>query len=211
MRIITYHCTVTGCSLGEMSKQLIPVGTWTQIPRSDSKNQVSHRICQCSSSGKLDRCRDTFGLALSSCWVQSSIVPHRTTFYMQCNQCHCFEGEITCSRKSCADDLRLPLIPCDCAYQYVPVCRLGATYASKCLAGCSPQSSNNDIDYNSCSARDPCAMNPCGKGEICTRRTRVCLSHIHKPCEQFECVPNKCDRRGDFKGKLFKLEKKKLL
>ncbi|XP_058809522.1 reversion-inducing cysteine-rich protein with Kazal motifs [Phymastichus coffea] len=192
-----YRC-LPGCNLGEMSKQLIPVGAWTQIPRSDSKNQVSHRICQCSASGKLDKCRDLFGMTSNSCWVQSSVVPHRATFYMQCNQCRCFAGEITCSRKSCAE-IRLPSIPCDCSYQYVPVCGMGATYASKCLAGCS-KLTGNDVEYNSCSSKDPCRSNPCAEGETCVRRPRVCLAHIHKPCEQFECVPKKCDRRADLKG-----------
>ncbi|KAL7299960.1 hypothetical protein TKK_0007276 [Trichogramma kaykai] len=205
-----FRCTA-GCSLGEMSKQLVAAGSWVQIPRYEHPS--CYRLCHCSTTGKLERCRDlacsTSGLALvqpssmasgggSSCWVQGSFVAHRSTFYLDCKPCHCLEGEVTCSRKGCSE-LRThqPKLPCDCPNHYVPVCgRLGLTYSSACLAKCSGLLAN-EVEYNSCSAREPCAANPCRAGEICLRRPRVCLAPIHKPCDQFECVPSlkMCEQR----------------
>lgn len=182
-----------------MSKQLIPVGSWAQIPRSEK--QGCYRICQCTSKGTLENCRELNCLVENTCWLQRRVIPHRSNFYLECNPCHCFEGEITCSRKNCGD-LKVPSLPCDCPNHYVPVCgRLGVTYASACLAKCIGLNPN-EVEYNSCSSKDPCASRPCGNGERCVKRTRVCLSQIHKPCKQFECVPVKCDHREDSTGML---------
>ena len=182
-----------------MSRQLIPVNTWAQIPRYD--RQGCYRVCRCSISGTLEHCHELNCPAANTCWVQNSFVAHRSSFYLECNQCRCFEGEVTCSRRSCAES-RIASLPCDCPNHYVPVCgRLGVTYASVCLAKCSGLLPN-EVEYGSCSSKDPCAGRPCGSDERCLKRPRVCLSLIHKPCEQYECVPFKCDHREDSKGKL---------
>lgn len=191
----SFQC-LPGCLLGEMSKQLIPLDSWAQIPRFDQ--QTCHKICQCTING-LEKCRDLNCLSFNACWIQSRFVAHRTSFYLECNPCNCFEGEVTCSRKSCGE-IRIPTLPCDCPMHYVPVCgRLGVTYASACLAKCSGLAPN-EVEYNSCSSNDPCDPNPCGNSERCIRKARVCLSPIHKPCSQFECLPLDCHLRLDSQG-----------
>ncbi|XP_014212705.1 reversion-inducing cysteine-rich protein with Kazal motifs-like [Copidosoma floridanum] len=194
-----------GCPLGEMSKQLIPVGAWAQIPRAE--HQGCYRICQCSNHGSLEKCRDLNCPAATTCWVQNSFVAHRTSFYLECKPCRCFEGEVTCSRKSCAE-VRYSTLPCDCPSHYVPVCgRLGVTYASACLAKCAGLLVG-ELEYNSCSKRrghvcgtskasDPGSCKP---NETCFARPKVCLSPIHKPCEQHECIRLPCDPRSDKRG-----------
>ena len=185
-----------------MSRQLVPVTTWIQIPREDDQRLGSlagcHRICQCTTKG-LDKCRDLNCFNSDSCWVQDRFVAHRSAFYLGCNPCHCFEGEVTCSRKTCGE-IRPPSLPCDCPLHYVPVCgRLGVTYASACLAKCAGMSAN-EMEFGSCSAKDPCASNPCPRAEKCLKRPRVCLSPVQKPCKQYQCVPIDCDIRQDKLG-----------
>ncbi|XP_034191799.1 reversion-inducing-cysteine-rich protein with kazal motifs isoform X1 [Osmia lignaria lignaria] len=191
----SYRC-LPACSLGEMSKQLVPVGSWLQIPRFDQQGCL--RICQCTSHG-LDKCRTLNCFKFNSCWVHDRYIAHKANFYLECNPCHCFEGEFTCSKKNCAE-IRVPSLPCDCPAHYVPVCgRLGFTFASACLAKCAEMSAN-EVEFGRCSSRDPCASNPCDTSETCVRRNRVCLSGLHKPCRQYECVPLDCDPRDENTG-----------
>ncbi|XP_043599911.1 reversion-inducing cysteine-rich protein with Kazal motifs [Bombus pyrosoma] len=190
-----YRC-LPACSLGEMSKQLVPVGSWVQIPRYDQQGCL--RICQCTVHG-LEKCRTLNCYKFNSCWVHDRFVAHKANFYLECNPCHCFEGEFTCSKKNCGE-IRVPSLPCDCPAHYVPVCgRLGFTFASGCLAKCSEMSAN-EVEFGSCSSRDPCASNPCDSTEKCVPRTRVCLSRLQKSCRQYECVPLDCDPRDEANG-----------
>ncbi|XP_016841804.1 reversion-inducing cysteine-rich protein with Kazal motifs [Nasonia vitripennis] len=204
-----YRC-VPGCTLGAMSNQLIPLGSWAQlsVPKHQKQEQqLCQSICQCvisddpgASGPRLERCSEPSNcrVAESGCSLQtlnSMIVAHDFDFYLECNSCHCYDGEITCSRRSCAEPGAASL-PCNCPQHYVPVCsRLGVTYASACLAKCSGLLAN-EVEYNSCSARDPCAARPCGPGYTCLPRPRICLTAPnHRPCEQFECVrlsPSSC-------------------
>ncbi|XP_054015810.1 reversion-inducing cysteine-rich protein with Kazal motifs [Hylaeus anthracinus] len=189
-----YRC-VPGCSLGEMSKQLVPMGSWVQIPRFDQQGCL--RICQCTTRGMVN-CKTLNCFKFHSCWVHDRFIAHKANFYLECNPCHCFEGEFTCSKRSCGE-VRALSLPCDCPAHYVPVCgRLGFTFASGCLAKCA-DFSPNEVEFGSCSSRDPCASNPCDSTEKCVRRTRVCLSRLHKPCRQYECVSLDCDPR-EFSG-----------
>ncbi|CAD6232572.1 GSCOCG00006956001-RA-CDS [Cotesia congregata] len=186
-----YKC-LPSCTLGEMSRLLVPLNTWVQIPRTDQ--QGCHHVCQCTANG-LEKCKTLNCYNPNSCWVQDRFVAHRTNFYLDCNPCHCFEGEVTCSRKTCSE-VRVPSLPCDCPAHYVPVCsRFGVTYASACLAKCTGLSAT-EIQFGSCSSVDPCQPNPCNPNERCLRKPRVCLSPIHKPCRQYECVPLDCDLRN---------------
>lgn len=190
-----YRC-LPACSLGEMSKQLVPVGSWVQIPRYDQQGCL--RICQCTVHG-LEKCRTLNCYKFNSCWVHDRFVAHKANFYLECNPCHCFEGEFTCSKKNCGE-IRVPSLPCDCPAHYVPVCgRLGFTFASGCLAKCSEMSAN-EVEFGSCSSRDPCASDPCDSTEKCVPRTRVCLSRLQKSCRQYECVPLDCDPRDEANG-----------
>lgn len=174
-----------------MSKLSVPLNTWVQIPRVDQIGCL--RICQCTLNG-LEKCRTLNCFNYNSCWVQDRFVEHRANFYLECNPCHCFEGEVTCSRRSCGE-YRSPSLPCDCPSHYVPVCgRMGVTYASACLAKCSGLTAN-DVEFGSCSLKDPCKPNPCGIKEKCLRRSRVCLSPIYKPCKQYECIAENCDKK----------------
>lgn len=190
-----YRC-LPACSLGEMSKQLVPAGSWIQIPRIDQHGCLN--ICQCTTRG-LEKCRILNCFIFKSCWVHDRFVAHKANFYLECNPCHCFEGEFTCSKRSCGEP-RAPSLPCDCSAHYVPVCsRLGLTFASACLAKCA-EVSTTEIEFGSCSSRDPCVSNPCGSAEKCVRRPRVCLSRLHKPCRQYECVPMDCNPRDESNG-----------
>ncbi|XP_063985142.1 reversion-inducing cysteine-rich protein with Kazal motifs [Diachasmimorpha longicaudata] len=183
-----YQCH-PGCSLGEMSHLQVPLNSWVQIPREDQTG--CFRICQCTLNG-IEKCRNLNCLPVNSCFIQNRYIPHRTKFYLECKPCLCFEGEITCSRRPCGDQ-RLPSLPCDCLAHYVPVCgRSGVTLASSCIAKCRGLE-KDDFEFGSCSSRDPCVGNPCGSGERCVRRARVCLAPIYKPCKQYECVPANCE------------------
>lgn len=188
----TYQC-LRACSLGEMSKQLIPVRSWVQIPLIDQMSEAIDclKICQCTMHG-LEKCRTLNCFGFKSCWVHDRFIKHKSNFYLECNPCHCFEGEFHCSRRSC-DEPHVPSLPCDCPAHYVPVCsRLGFTFASACLAKCA-EFSATEVEFGSCSSRDPCASNPCDNGEKCVRRPKVCLSGLHKPCRQYECVSIDCN------------------
>lgn len=180
----------------------LPLSSPMQVPREDDQRLGSlagcHRICQCTSRG-LEKCRDLNCFNSDSCWVQDRFVAHRSAFYLGCNPCHCFEGEVTCSRKTCGE-IKPPSLPCDCPLHYVPVCgRLGVTFASACLAKCAGMSVN-EVEFGNCTSKDPCASSPCHRTEKCLPRRRVCLSPVQKPCKQHQCVPLDCDPRQDSDG-----------
>jgi len=66
---------------------------------------------------------------------------HGTWFYIDCNICSCYAGEITCRKKQCEVtslgvlDSAYTSLPCNCLPHHVPVCgRNGNTYPSSCLA-----------------------------------------------------------------------------
>ncbi|KAF7997589.1 hypothetical protein HCN44_006160 [Aphidius gifuensis] len=190
-----YSC-VPSCSLGKMSKLSVPIKTWIQVPRIDQFGCL--RICQCTLKG-LEKCQTLNCYNQNSCWVQDRFVAHRTNFYLDCQSCHCFEGEITCSKKNCLE-LKNSGLPCACSSYYKPVCgRTGITYASACLAKCSGLT-QDDITLGSCSSKDPCKPNPCNNRERCFKKTRVCLSSIYKPCKQFECIPENCKHKEIYSG-----------
>lgn len=179
------HSCVKACTLGSMSKQAVPVGSWIQLPGREQKS--CNRICQCTSKG-FEKCRTLMCFNLNVCFVHDRIITNRSYFYLDCNYCHCYDSEVTCSRRSCGE-LRAASLPCDCPAHYVPVCsRMGVTFASACLAKCAGLSTT-DIEFGSCSSKNFCARqeNPCGKNS-CVPKSRVCLTSIYKPCPQFECV-----------------------
>ncbi|XP_014598838.1 PREDICTED: reversion-inducing cysteine-rich protein with Kazal motifs isoform X1 [Polistes canadensis] len=191
----THRC-VPGCTLGEISKQVVPLFSWVQIPRYDQHGCL--RICQCTLQG-LEKCKTLNCINFEFCWVQDRFIPPRLNFYLECNLCRCFEGEVTCSRKSCTE-IKIPSLPCDCPAHYVPVCgKSGYTFASACLAKCAGFTAN-EVDFGRCSSRDPCSPNPCNVTDKCVRRRRVCLTSIHKFCKQYECVPIDCNPREETSG-----------
>lgn len=176
------------CPVGEMSNQLITVGSWMQIPRFE--RQGCYKICQCTLDG-IEKCKVLNCFTFKSCWVQDRFISHNTEFFLECNKCRCFMGELTCFRKNCGEN-RTPALPCDCPTHYVPTCsRLGITYASSCLAKCAGFMSD-EVEFGSCSSKDHCLLNPCNDHEKCIQKSRVCLSSIYKPCRQYECISLNC-------------------
>ena len=182
-----YRCR-PACTLGKMSKQLIAVGSWVQIPR--YKQQGCNKVCQCTVKG-IEKCKILSCFAFKSCWIQDRLISHNTIFFLECKTCRCFMGELTCFKKHCGVN-RKPVLPCNCPAHYFPVCsRLGVTYASPCLAKCA-RFMNNEIEFGSCRSVDPCITNPCNNLEKCIQKFQICLSSIHKPCRQYECLPLNC-------------------
>ncbi|XP_043478474.1 reversion-inducing cysteine-rich protein with Kazal motifs [Leptopilina heterotoma] len=185
--ISTFSCQ-PACNLGEMSKQLVAVGSWIQIPRFE--RQGCYKICQCTLNG-VEKCKILNCFSFKSCWVQDRFISHNTEFFLECNRCRCFMGELTCFRNNCGEN-RSPTLPCDCPTHYVPTCsRLGITYASSCLAKCAGFI-GDEIEFGSCSSKNHCISNPCNDNEICIAKSRVCLSSIYKPCRQYECISSNC-------------------
>ncbi|XP_051153555.1 reversion-inducing cysteine-rich protein with Kazal motifs [Leptopilina boulardi] len=181
------------CTLGEMSKQLVTLGSWIQIPRFE--RQGCYKICQCTLNG-IEKCKILNCFTFKSCWVQDRFISHNTAFFLECNKCRCFMGELQCFRKNCVDN-RTPALPCDCPTHYIPTCsRLGITYASSCLAKCAGFMSD-EIEFGSCSSKDHCMSNPCNSNEKCIRKSRICLSSIYKPCRQYECVSMNCNENNE--------------
>lgn len=191
-----YECK-SACTLGEMSRQQVPLGSWIQIPRSGK--QSCWEICQCTARG-FEKCRELNCMGYNSCYYQDRLISHRSTFYLSCNPCVCLEGELTCSKYSNCGELRIPSLPCECAAHYVPVCgRTGVTHASACLARCAGLQPH-EIEFGRCTSKDACKENPCGENERCVPKPRICLAPSYKPCKQYECVPRNCNLRDNSTG-----------
>ncbi|XP_054265987.1 reversion-inducing cysteine-rich protein with Kazal motifs [Macrosteles quadrilineatus] len=185
-----YTCA-QGCKLGEVSNSLVPVGTYVRIP---SGSNGCLKICQCSSDGSIDNCQPVPCFPLEACWISGNRQEHGTSFYIECNFCSCYAGEITCTKRQCEmshvglRDVAFTSLPCNCPPHHVPVCgRNGRTYPSACLAKCSGLN-DADFEFGSCEEKDPCASNPCEEGEACIPSKRVCLSLLHSPCPQYQCI-----------------------
>ncbi|XP_071445131.1 reversion-inducing cysteine-rich protein with Kazal motifs [Hetaerina americana] len=148
---------------------------------------------------------------LDSCWLGSRKIEHGSWFYVDCNLCSCYAGEKTCSKRQCGEmwgveasrsmslkgllddadsrkEADLISLPCNCPARYSPTCgRNGKTYPSSCLAKCAGLG-DGDFEYGACMSIDPCEGNTCGVDEVCVPHRRVCLSLLHRPCPQYECV-----------------------
>ncbi|KAF4519249.1 hypothetical protein B566_EDAN002137 [Ephemera danica] len=172
-----YTCS-TGCKLGEVSHYVVPQGSYVRIPLS-SGGKSCLKVCRCSGQGIIE-------------------AEHGAWFYMDCNLCSCYAGEITCSKRQCQVTSRSSLVqskpqdfsslPCNCPPHHVPVCgRNGNTYPSSCLAKCAGLK-DADFEFGPCSSKDPCEPNPCSDGHRCVAARQVCLTLVHKPCLQFQCV-----------------------
>ncbi|XP_046674176.1 reversion-inducing cysteine-rich protein with Kazal motifs-like [Homalodisca vitripennis] len=192
-----YSCS-DGCKLGEVSQHIVPVGSYVRIPIS-SGNRGCLKICQCLDGGsrdldnhlKIENCQPMPCFPLEDCWIGSNRQEHGSSFYIECNFCSCYAGEMTCTKKQCDMGLRdvaFTSLPCNCPPHHVPVCgRNGRTYPSACLAKCSGLN-DSDFEFGSCEEKDPCTGNPCDEGEACIPAKRVCLSLLHSPCPQHQCV-----------------------
>lgn len=134
-----YAC-VSGCPLGETSTYQVSIGSYVRIPVS-AKQKGCLKICRCAPSGRIEQCQPLPCISYDSCSLAGKKIEHSTWFYLECNVCSCFAGEITCTRKQCRvtgmSERSYTSMPCNCPPHHVPVCgRNGATYASACVAKC---------------------------------------------------------------------------
>ncbi|XP_058833021.1 reversion-inducing cysteine-rich protein with Kazal motifs isoform X1 [Topomyia yanbarensis] len=186
-----YTC-INGCTLGEASSYLVPEGTFIRIPVSDTTKGCL-KVCRCGLSGRIEKCQPLPCISYDSCVLAGKKFLHLSFFYVECNICSCFAGEITCTKKQCrvqgiTSNKSFTSLPCNCPPHYVPVCgRNGNTYPSACIAKCSGIQ-DGDIVFGPCRARDPCEGVSCGPLSVCISDRNICLSSMHKPCPQYRCV-----------------------
>lgn len=185
-----YKC-VNGCPLGEASSYMVPEGTFVRIPVS-STIKGCLKVCRCGAGGRIEKCQPLPCISYDSCSLAGKRFDHLSFFYVECNICSCFAGEITCTKKQCrmsgTTNKSFTTLPCNCPLQYVPVCaRNGNTYPSACIAKCAGIQ-DGDIQFGPCRARDPCDGIECSPLSVCIPDRNVCLSTMHKPCPQHQCV-----------------------
>lgn len=137
--INNYSCSI-GCPLGEASTYMVPEGAYVRIPVSGKQNGCL-KICKCSASGRIEKCQPLPCISYESCFLGGRRIEHNSWFYVECNICSCFAGEITCTKKQChiqgISDKTYTSLPCNCPLHYVPVCaKNGNTYPSACIAKC---------------------------------------------------------------------------
>ncbi|KAG4072634.1 hypothetical protein HA402_004723 [Bradysia odoriphaga] len=177
--------------LGETSTYMVPLNSYVRIPVS-LKQKGCLKICKCGLSGRIEHCQPLPCVVYDSCMLAGKKIEHASWFHVECNICSCFAGEITCTKKQCKmpgiSDKSFTSLPCNCPPHYVPVCaRNGMTYSSACVARCTGIP-DTGIEFGPCSKKSSCEDVACpGKG-ICVERRQVCLSVMHRPCQQFECI-----------------------
>ncbi|XP_024082434.1 reversion-inducing cysteine-rich protein with Kazal motifs isoform X1 [Cimex lectularius] len=190
-----HHQCTPGCRLGESTKFMVPAGTYAKLVTNMMKNEECHMICQCSEQGHIENCATNYCKKQELCVSGGDRIEHGSTFYMGCNLCSCYDGEITCSKKQCAghgvDIADVTTLPCNSTAEYSPVCGWnGVTYPNFHLANCFGLF-ENDYKNGTCESRDPCNPNPCPISDSCIPKRRVCLHSVYKTCSQYVCVKNK--------------------
>ncbi|XP_052848227.1 LOW QUALITY PROTEIN: reversion-inducing cysteine-rich protein with Kazal motifs [Drosophila gunungcola] len=197
-----YSC-IPGCNLGQDSKLFVPFGSYVRLGKSNLHRKVEvgqlplaeHIVCSCGLQGRLEQCQPLPSYMHANCILPGArSYPHGSSFYLECNLCSCFAGEITCTKQQC----RLPgfadsgytSLPCNCPAHYVPVCGSnGNTYPSACVAKC--HLPEGDYVYGACNARNACQAAPpnsCPLGTQCLDNRKVCLASMQRPCLQYVCV-----------------------
>ncbi|XP_055383709.1 reversion-inducing cysteine-rich protein with Kazal motifs, partial [Condylostylus longicornis] len=189
---IGYSC-IPGCSLGEFSLYKVPLGAYVRIP-SAGQPKGCLKICRCGQDGKIDNCQPLPCINYDKCNTGGRSIQHANWFYLECNLCSCFAGEITCTKRQCRlpgiSDNSFTSLPCKCPPHYVPVCgKNGKTYNSACIAKCSGLH-DIDLEFGPCSSKNPCESGKytCPTGTQCLPDRNVCLSPMHRPCLQYTCV-----------------------
>ncbi|KAF7265647.1 hypothetical protein GWI33_020949, partial [Rhynchophorus ferrugineus] len=179
-----------GCKLGEVSQYMVPDGSYVRIPIPNNPKGCL-KICKCNRN-KIEECQPLPCIPLTSCLLGSTHQLHGSTFDIDCNSCSCYAGELICSKRQCENsavggiNTAYTTLPCNCPPHYVPVCgRNGITYPSACLAKCAGL---NDADIELPPCQNPCKQNICPIGHKCVPNYQTCLSLMHKPCKQYECI-----------------------
>ncbi|XP_033639318.1 reversion-inducing cysteine-rich protein with Kazal motifs-like [Asterias rubens] len=193
-------CTQTkctpGCRLGEASTFLVTRGSYVRLPDS-TDNLACYKACVCSTNGMLEHCQSLQCETMEECNVNGQRKEHGSHYQTGCNDCVCFNGEETCSKRHClnpsmltTDTRQYAALPCDCTDQYVPVCGAnGRTYPSACLARCAANLRDDQFEFGRCdSMSEPCVSNQCNADERCVAKRRVCISISFSECPQYECV-----------------------
>lgn len=197
-----YSC-IPGCNLGQDSKLFVPFGSYVRLGKSNLYKKLEvgqfplaeHIVCSCGLQGRLEQCQPLPSYMHAHCTLPGArSYRHGSSFYLECNLCSCFAGEITCTKQQC----RLPgfvdsgytSLPCNCPAHYVPVCGSnGNTYPSACVAKC--HLPEGDYVYGACNARNACQAAPpnsCPSGTQCLDSRKVCLASMQRPCLQYVCV-----------------------
>ncbi|XP_049826537.1 reversion-inducing cysteine-rich protein with Kazal motifs isoform X2 [Aethina tumida] len=181
---------VPGCKLGEVSDYMVPEGTYVRIPIPNKHGYL--KICKCQKN-KIEDCQPLPRVNFIPCLLGSRQELHNSYFNIDCNYCSCYAGEIVCSKKQCENgelsgrNAAYTTLPCNCPPHYVPVCgRNGITYPSACLAKCAGLSDSDIEEHYPC--QNPCKPNMCPVGQKCVPHPQICLSLVHKPCTQHECI-----------------------
>nr|XP_026694412.1 reversion-inducing cysteine-rich protein with Kazal motifs [Ciona intestinalis] len=185
----------SGCRMGHGSEFIVPVGSVVRV-EDRSRGEGCFRSCTCVTSGDLVYCEPLPCTdKRQSCKLAGQVKSHGTSFYVDCNFCSCFSGNVTCTKRQCMtshstleDKRRFTGVPCNCKPYYTPVCGSnGVTYRSLCVARCLGLA-HHHIQPGACSQLDPCISNPCPSRERCIATPRVCLTRTNR-CQQYECLP----------------------
>ncbi|XP_040358445.1 reversion-inducing cysteine-rich protein with Kazal motifs [Ixodes scapularis] len=193
-----YQC-VSGCLVGEASKTIVPRGTFVSIPTLAHDSKCS-MVCRCSNTGTLQDCTPQPCTGTDEpCWLGGRKYPHNTRFTVDCSDCFCDSGKVTCTAGPCSLDdtsrrkgILARGLPCSCPKDYFAVCGSnGKTYPNACLARCAGVSPDH-FKIGVCFDMDPCASNPCPRNTRCIVNRKVCLVLGYDVCKQYICVsPNK--------------------
>lgn len=187
------HQCAPSCSLGEASSYKVAVGSYVRVPVS-SNDPGCFKICKCSANGRIEHCQPLPCFSYDSCYYSDRMIPHLTSFYIECNLCSCFAGELICTKKQCRipgiSEYSYTSLPCNCGPHYIPVCgkHNGITYPSACVAKCNGLQEEN-IMFGACRSRNPCrnGTQVCPSGTKCVEDYKTCLSVMHEPCNQYQC------------------------
>lgn len=198
-----YAC-IPGCSLGQASSFIVPFGAFVRVGKTNMDRgsglaggqllSAEHVVCRCGLRGNIEQCQPLPSYTHAHCVLPGGrSFRHGSTFYLECNLCSCFAGEITCTKQQCRlpgfVDVSYTSLPCNCAAHYVPVCGSnGNTFPSACVAKCLGLREANYV-YGACNARNACQVgaHDCPTGTQCLENRQICLSSMQRPCPQYIC------------------------
>ncbi|XP_030385875.1 reversion-inducing cysteine-rich protein with Kazal motifs [Scaptodrosophila lebanonensis] len=199
-----YSC-IPSCSLGQASSLSVPFGAYLRVGKTSSSAgtglasgqllMAEHMVCRCGRRGQVEQCQPLPSYTHAHCVLPGGrSFRHGESFYLECNLCSCFAGEITCTKQQCRlvgyTDASYTSLPCNCPAHYVPVCGVnGNTYPSACVAKCLGLQETSYV-YGACNARNACqaGTHDCPVGTQCLEQRQICLSSMQRPCSQHVCV-----------------------